>query len=70
MLELDCHLTKDQQAVVHHDASLNRTTGQLGFIRDIEYNVILRQMNFPLKLYFRFSLSEITNSASEYFTLL
>ena len=39
MLEIDCHLTKDLQAVVHHDAILNRTTGQLGHIRDVEYNV-------------------------------
>lgn len=39
MLELDCHLTKDNQAVVHHDFALNRTTGELGFIRDIEYDV-------------------------------
>ncbi len=39
MLELDCHLTKDRQTVVHHDFALNRTTGQLGFIRDLEYDV-------------------------------
>ncbi len=39
MLELDCHITKDHQTVVHHDFSLNRTTGQLGYIRDLEYDV-------------------------------
>jgi len=39
MLELDCHLTKDRQTVVHHDFALNRTTGQFGYIRDIEYDV-------------------------------
>jgi glycerophosphoryl diester phosphodiesterase len=39
MLELDCHLTKDDQVVVHHDFSVNRTTGEDGFIRDIDYDV-------------------------------
>ncbi len=39
MLELDCHLTKDQQTIVHHDSSLNRTTGQFGYIRDVQYDV-------------------------------
>ncbi|CAF3621393.1 unnamed protein product [Rotaria sp. Silwood1] len=42
MLELDCHLTKDSQAIVHHDFALNRTTGQIGFIRDIEYDRLPR----------------------------
>ncbi|XP_072326005.1 lysophospholipase D GDPD1 isoform X2 [Scyliorhinus torazame] len=27
MLELDCHLTKDEQVVVSHDSNLKRTTG-------------------------------------------
>jgi len=39
MLELDCHMTKDRQVVVHHDFALDRTTGQPGYIRDIEYDV-------------------------------
>jgi len=39
MIELDCHLTKDKQTVVHHDASIDRTTGQPGFIRDFDYDV-------------------------------
>ncbi len=39
MLELDCHLTKDHQVVVHHDFSVNRTTGEDGFIRDTAYDV-------------------------------
>ena len=39
MLELDCHMTKDHQTVVHHDFSLERTTGHAGFIKDIEYHV-------------------------------
>ena len=45
MLELDCHLTKDHQTVVHHDFALNRTTGQLGFIRDIEYDVSMQRIH-------------------------
>lgn len=39
MFELDCHLTKDHQVVVHHDFSVNRTTGEDGFIRDMNYDV-------------------------------
>jgi glycerophosphoryl diester phosphodiesterase len=39
MFELDCHLTSDNQVVVHHDFSVNRTTGEDIFIRDIEYDV-------------------------------
>ncbi len=39
MLELDCHLTKDHQVVVHHDFAVNRTTGEDGFIRDMDYEV-------------------------------
>jgi len=40
MLELDCHLTKDHQVVVHHDFSLDRTAHQIEFIRDMNYEVI------------------------------
>jgi glycerophosphoryl diester phosphodiesterase len=39
MFELDCHLTSDNQVVVHHDFSVIRTTGKDGFIRDIKYDV-------------------------------
>lgn len=49
MLELDCHLTKDRQAVVHHDAALNRTTEQFGFIRDVDYSVCLdHSQTYPM----------------------
>ncbi|UJR32151.1 hypothetical protein I4U23_019618 [Adineta vaga] len=51
MLELDCHLTKDHQVVVHHDFSLNRTAGQDGFIRDINYND-LPFINTTVQLYY------------------
>ena len=40
MLELDCHMTKDRQTIVHHDFALDRTTGHFGHIRDTEYEVI------------------------------
>lgn len=38
MLELDCHLTKDEQVVVSHDANLRRVTGINAYISDIAYN--------------------------------
>ncbi|XP_032901674.1 lysophospholipase D GDPD1 [Amblyraja radiata] len=43
MLELDCHLTKDEQVVVSHDSNLRRTTG---------FNVNIETINFSdLPLY-------------------
>lgn len=38
MLELDCHLTKDFQVVVSHDAHLLRATGVNKRICELEYN--------------------------------
>jgi glycerophosphoryl diester phosphodiesterase len=53
MLELDCHLTKDDQVVVHHDFSVNRTTGEDGFIRDINYDVSpYHQSQIKRKIFF------------------
>ncbi|CAF0766022.1 unnamed protein product [Adineta ricciae] len=51
MLELDCHLTKDDQVVVHHDFAINRTTGQNGFIRDMNYDD-LPMINSSIQLYY------------------
>uniref|UniRef100_A0A671X2K7 Glycerophosphodiester phosphodiesterase domain containing 1 n=1 Tax=Sparus aurata TaxID=8175 RepID=A0A671X2K7_SPAAU len=37
MLELDCHLTKDEQVVVSHDSNLRRSTGINAYISDLAY---------------------------------
>lgn len=37
MLELDCHLTKDEQVVVVHDSSLKRSTGINAYVADVAY---------------------------------
>lgn len=37
MLELDCHLTKDQQVVVLHDNNLTRSTGVSVDVSDVAY---------------------------------
>lgn len=39
MLELDCHLTKDEQVVVLHDFNLKRLTGVSCDISDVAYAV-------------------------------
>ena len=40
MLELDVHLTRDQQVVVSHDQNLGRVTGVDKNIRDLDYDEI------------------------------
>lgn len=37
MLEIDCHLTRDQIPVVIHDANLKRLTGVDAFVRDVKF---------------------------------
>lgn len=37
MLELDCHLTKDEQVVVLHDSNLKRSTGINAYISNVAY---------------------------------
>ncbi|XP_068601545.1 lysophospholipase D GDPD1 [Brachionichthys hirsutus] len=40
MLELDCHLTKDEQVVVSHDGNLRRSTGINACIADTAYDAL------------------------------
>ncbi|RXN04024.1 glycerophosphodiester phosphodiesterase domain-containing 1 [Labeo rohita] len=37
MLELDCHLTSDEQVVVLHDSNLKRSTGINTYVSDVAY---------------------------------
>ncbi|KAL6086555.1 hypothetical protein STEG23_025880 [Scotinomys teguina] len=37
MLELDCHITKDEQVVVSHDSNLKRSTGVNVNVSDLKY---------------------------------
>lgn len=39
MLELDCHITKDEEVVVSHDENLKRSTGVNVNISDLKYCV-------------------------------
>uniref|UniRef100_A0A8C0UXD1 Glycerophosphodiester phosphodiesterase domain containing 1 n=1 Tax=Cyanistes caeruleus TaxID=156563 RepID=A0A8C0UXD1_CYACU len=44
MLELDCHLTKDEQVVVSHDENLKRSTGVDVNISDLKYSELPRYL--------------------------
>ncbi|MCQ2510578.1 MAG: glycerophosphodiester phosphodiesterase [Lachnospiraceae bacterium] len=41
-IESDVHITKDGQLVIFHDASVERTTNQTGFIKDKTYEEMLQ----------------------------
>ena len=43
-IELDVHLSKDGQVIIFHDESLERLTGQKGFVRDFAFDE-LRKFN-------------------------
>lgn len=45
MLELDCHLTRDNEVVVFHDSELMRATGTAGCVADCEYGSLPPYLN-------------------------
>ncbi|KER18689.1 hypothetical protein T265_15889, partial [Opisthorchis viverrini] len=67
MLELDCHLTRDNEVVVFHDSELMRATGTAGCVADCEYGSLPPYLNkLPVTfepgkpsnpIYFLFALS-------------
>ncbi|HWL13328.1 MAG TPA: glycerophosphodiester phosphodiesterase family protein, partial [Ureibacillus sp.] len=44
-VEFDVHLTKDQQVVVIHDESVNRTSNGIGYVKDMRLKE-LRELDF------------------------
>lgn len=52
MLELDCHMTKDEQVVVSHDANLRRSSGIDGKICNMSYSVSVSSVISPTFKYF------------------
>ena len=41
MLEMDVHLTKDQQVVVVHDWNFERTANSMAILRETNYKVLV-----------------------------
>jgi glycerophosphoryl diester phosphodiesterase len=54
MLELDVHLTRDKQVVVHHDATLQHTCGRALRIADVDYADLppIRHRGLPLPSFY------------------
>ena len=44
MFETDCHLTKDNQVVIFHDDTLDRSTGVSGFVKEFSYEDLPRYL--------------------------
>lgn len=44
MFETDCHITKDNQVVVFHDNTLDRSTGVSGLVKEFSYEDLPRYL--------------------------
>lgn len=63
-IELDVQLTKDQELVIIHDSTVNRTTDGKGFVKDLTLSEI-RQLN-AAKLFKELSVNELIPTLEEY----
>lgn len=54
MLELDTHLTADEQVVVAHDVDLHRICHDSRLIREVNYEVLLLFLKHAFSAHFLF----------------
>lgn len=57
-IELDVHLTKDDQLVIIHDETVDRTTNGSGYVKDLTLEE-LKTLNAPAKFGDKYSRTEI-----------
>lgn len=67
-IELDVHLTKDNQLVIIHDEKIDRTSNQHGFVKDMTYEELCR-VDFSYKYTNQFGFQKIP-TLREYFEFI